>query len=259
MYSALFTLAQNHEIDARFNYGISNRNIEMYTPQYEEIRDIKPINDISVSTFYKYQIWKKGLFISGGMKYAKSKHYQPLVESVYGYHLMNIEVSKKRLEFHLGVNQQFRFYEGKVILDIGASIVKRLYGDEVTEYKQDFVFDEQRDWIEYKYDFTTYYSDKYHAQGIPIGFVANRSVNCELNAQVKFEIGKGAYIGIGATYSRNHVFFYDYTNEVRYYEGGSSTPTHTQTFLGLMGSEPNRKFGVRDHYVYFNSGVSYKF
>lgn len=258
MLFSCFSFAQKHEIDLRFGYGFSNRNFQPYDPTYEEIRDPKTIEDVNIDILYKYQVWKKGLFVSGGVKYAKSKHYKPLVESVYGYHLTNIEMSKKRLELHLGIHHQFNFYEGKVLLDLGAHIVKRFYNSEISEHSQEFIHHESKGWIEYKYDLTTYYSDKYHTQGVPIGFVANKKLNAELNAQVKFKLFKDAYFGIGVSYSRNHIFFYDYTNEVRYYVGGSTTPTHTQNFLGLVDSDPNKKFGLREHFIYLNSGFTYK-
>jgi hypothetical protein len=122
-------------------------------------------------------------------------------------------------------------------------------------YSSDYTSNNE-DWLEYRYELTTYYDNDHHASGIPIGFI--QPLNLELNATVKFNVYKNLFLNVGVSYTRNNIFFYDYSYDILYYQNNSSTPTASYSFLGLAGNG-GQQYGVRDQFVYLNAGLSYKF
>jgi hypothetical protein len=249
--------AQNHEFSIDFRYGISHNNLSPTQTAYGEIRNPRTLNDQGFLVMYKYQFWKKRhLYVSGGIEFSQSRHYQPLIGSGSGYHLDNILINKNRMTFHLGLNKQFHLYDDKLILDFGIHLIHRSYGSLEDDISAEYQFSIDRPWIEYTYDFKTFYGDEHFATGIPQGFV--QTYNLDFNTQVKFRIKSQFFLNVGLSYSRNNVFFYTYSNTARHYLNGSPTSTSQFSYTGLQ-DDGGPKGGIRDHFIYLSAGLSYKF
>ena len=249
--------AQNHEFNINYRLGTATSNFNILTPtlstrgQYKKMTNI---SDKGIYFNYKYKILKKiNLFISSGFDFSQSKYYQKVINADI-YHLDNIVVKKNRLTFHIfGLNQQFKFYKGKIILDLGVNMIQRFYFKDSDTYKIDYKSNNE-DWIKYKYNLTTYY-DKFYINESNIKG-KHLFYNLEYNLHFKAKIRKNTYLNLGVNYTRNNIFFYDYTVDVLYYYNGSTTPNG---FWSDLGFGDNTKYGIRDHFLYFNFGISYKF
>jgi hypothetical protein len=81
-------------------------------------------------------------------------------------------------------------------------------------------------------------------------------LNLNYSLDVKFNLAKNLYFNFGVNYTRNNIFFYNYTYTTRQYLNGSPVPTDTYTDHGI---EELAHYGVRDHFLYLSSGLTYKF
>lgn len=256
--------AQVHELDFNYRIGFAASSLKVLDPTFEDniyenqytYNYVKPQFDQGVTLLYKWKFFNEAkLFLTGGIEFSSSKYYQQLIDPNDRL-LDNIRLSSNRFSFRLGLNKQFQFYHSKVILDIGCHIVNRYYFKTKSIYYTDFHFNNE-DWIEYKYNLTTYYG-KYYENNVGIENKRYMYLNLDFNINLMLELFKNTYLTFGVSYSRNNIFFYDYTYTINYYNNGSSIPTSTFSFEGLEGAF-NPKFGVREHYLYFNFGMSYKF
>jgi hypothetical protein len=255
---------QNNEISFNYGIGIAINKLRIVDPtfenntfenQYSHMK-AKSQYDHGATILYKRSIFKKlKLFATAGVELSSSKHYQELIDP-YERHLENIRLTSNRIAFHLGLNKQFEFYDSKVILDLGCHIVDRYALNKTKSYATGFHYNNE-DWIEYKYDLTTYHGKYYENDGV-VESKAYMYLNLDFSATLMLELSTNMYLNLGVSYSRNNVFFYDYSYEINYYYNGSTIPSETQTFEGLQG-DFDPKFGMRDHYLYFETGLSYKF
>ncbi|MFT6981480.1 MAG: hypothetical protein ACJAUD_000243 [Crocinitomicaceae bacterium] len=81
-------------------------------------------------------------------------------------------------------------------------------------------------------------------------------LNLDYSLGLKFKVSKNMFMNLGLNYARNNISFYDFKYVVTHYDGGSSTPTSIYTNYGI---EDIAKYGIRDHFIYLNMGLSYKF
>lgn len=255
-----FGFCQNHEVELKYRFGLATENFQMSEPgPYTSYNHYKTrsLNDQGIVLNYKYQIWKRArLFLSGGVDFSKSKHFQRINQDLGGRNIDNIIISKKRYTFHLGIHKQFNFYNDKVILDLGCDVIRRNYGSKIDNYSIDFKRSEHFDWIEYRYSYTAFYDDEHYGSGALDG---RKKLNLEWSLTAKYEIYKNLYLDIGFSYSRQNIFFYNYNFDMLYYLGGSTTPTGSYSFLGTFGSTPENVYAINEDFFYLNLGLSYKF
>lgn len=254
--------SQRHELNLNYRFGVPTNNFTILTPDgltNHNYLKTRSVHDQGLTLNYKYEIWQKAnLFLSTGIEFSGSKHYQPIYAiGDSKNHLDNIIIRKNRLTVHLfGIHKQFNLIDDRLLIDIGWDVINRFYFPKSDRYYSDFKSNNE-DWIKYKYEFITYY-DKYYEND---GTVDNRRymyLNADVNLHFIGKISNIIYVDFGFNYSRNNVFFYDYTYTVQYYYGGSPTPTSTWSFLGIDGLfDP--KYAIRDHYIYLSLGLSYKF
>ena len=251
--------AQNHEFGINYRIGFSTRSIQMLSPDnfsrfdYEKMRGTY---DNGYTLIYKYKIWKRlNLFVTGGLEFSQSHHYQPIIDFYgTGHHLDNITITKNRIGLHFGIDKQFVLYDSKVLVNIGLHAVDRYHSSKGDNYTSGFKSNNE-DWIKYSYQLTTHY-DSYYENDENIGNKPYIYLNAELSAQVKFKMGDHTYLDLGLSYTRNNYFFYDFRYEVLRFVTGNPQPVSTTTYYGFIDGT---KFGIRDHYLYFSAGISYKF
>lgn len=193
----------------------------------------------------------------GGIEFSESKHTQTVYsnDEVYPFSLVRFSVENRRETLHLGLNRQFSFYKGRIILDAGVHLVKRMYkyrwdaftsGSFIpTDYAQDY------DSIKYGYSLFVTNDSKMAGKNYIVG--DKHFFNTEVSLDMKIRTYKNLYTSVGVSYSRNNIFYYDYANCVDFYSGGSPIPVKTN-YDGF-----NDGFGVKDHHLYVNVGVSYLF
>jgi len=249
--------SQNHEVNFNTRIGTATGNFSVLTPTLGTryaFKKMRNLNDKGVYFNYKYKLFKKiNLYISTGFDLSQSKYYQKILDG-RPKHLDNIIINKTRLTYHIfGLNQQFNFYGGKLILDLGINWIERIYSNKIDNYKTAYKSNNE-DWIKYKYDLTTYYDRLYINESNIRG--NDMTFNLEYNVHIKAKIYKNTYLNFGFNYTRNNIFFYDYTVDVLYFHNGSTTPT---AFWFDQGFGDKTKNGIRDHFLYFNFGISYKF
>jgi hypothetical protein len=219
---------------------------------YEKVRSLR---DIGLTVSYKYNVLKKyNVFAVGGVEYSKSTHYLQILEDG-GSHLDNVIIDGNRIGLKIGISKQFHFYNSRLLLEFGFNAVKRISIFPSRSYSSDFVFNETQDWIEYKYDLTAYYDD-YFPNDLDLLPSKFKNINLESSIGLKYKLVENLYLNTNLTYTRNNIFFYDFSYTINYYMNGSSTPTSTYKNLGI---QDGYKFAIRDHYLYFSAGLSYKF
>lgn len=254
--------AQKSEIQFNYRFGYPTNNLKEIS-QYSgknineyKNRGVKPLYDNGLTLNYKYQIWERiKLFANIGMEMSKSKHYLPLIDPSERL-LENIEISDSRVGFYFGLNKQIHLYDSKVIVDFGIQFVDRYPLSKQVDYKTDYHYGIQN-WIEYKYELNTHYGE-YHPNDGTIENIPSFYLNLDYNLNLKFKLSKKMFLNLGFNYSRNNHFFYDFKYSILYYENGSSTPTNSFDYYGLVGSN-NPKFPVKNHYFYINTGITFKF
>lgn len=253
------SFAQNNEFQVHYKYGIPTNNLHAIQPVVNgvstlQIMKVRPIYDQGLTALYKYKIWKKyKIFLIGGIEIASSRDYQPIYANYR--HLDNIEIITNRFGLHYGLHKQFEFYDAKLILELGVQFVDRYYFQNEVDYTNGDFQSNNEDWIEYKYDLKTHHGEMYD-NNKTVELKPYLYLNSEYNATLKFKVTKNMFFNVGFSYSRNNIYFYDYTFSVLYYYNGSTTPNGYFNENGIIGDE---KHAVRTHYFYLNSGLSYKF
>lgn len=249
---------QNHEVSLNYRIGLATNQNQITTPGYDNHLAYKMAEtryDHGIKFRYGYNIWKKmNLFVSGGLELSNSKHYLRVTNGGGGYHLANIEMDMSRFAYHIGLNKQFKFFDNKLILDLGVHIVDRYYFSESKTYSQENTVS-HLDWIQYSYELETKHGEWYLN---PNGVRNTRYMylNLDYSLDMKINIAKNMYLNFGLSYTRNNIFFYNFTYRVMQFQGGSTTPTSIYTNHGI---EETSKYGIRDHFIYLNTGLSYKF
>ena len=254
--------AQKHELQFQYRFGFPTDNLKKVGThsgnminQYQ-YNHVYTLYDQGGILSYKYTIWDKyKIYLDAGFEFSETKYYQPLIDP-YGRQLDNIDINYQRVAYHIGFGKQFIFFDSKLILDIGFQFVDRYPVHKSIDYISDYKSNDQ-DWIKYKYELNAYFGDFYNNDGT----IHNNKyiyLNADYNAHLKFRIKDEIFFNLGFSYTRNNFFFYNYKYTIQYYENGSTTPTQTQYFLG---ADPtlNSKFPIRDHFIYINTGISWKF
>jgi len=263
-FFSILGFSQNHEVSLNYRIGIPTSTFQVTDPTFENNqfenqythRQVHSQFDHGAILLYKWKFWNRfKLFLSGGVEVSSSKHYQPLIDPSSRL-LENIRIKNDRIAFHIGLNKQFEFYDSKVILDIGLHVVDRYSTTKTDTYSKGLHFNNE-DWIEYSYDLKTY-KGRYYENNMGIDNKKYMYINLNYSLNLMFRLMEGTFLNLGASYTRNNIFFYDYQYSINYYTNGSTTPTSTVNFEGLDGNfDP--KYGVRDHFLYFNVGLLYKF
>lgn len=254
--------AQKSEFQVNYRFGYPTNNLKMVSAysgnninEYKNMK-VKSLYDNGLTFNYKYLIWERiKLFANCGFEISQSKHYQPLIDPS-GRLLENIELSDNRIGFYLGLSKQIHLYDSRLILDLGIQFVDRYPFEKRIDYKTDYHYGVQN-WIEYKYELNTYFGEFYPNDGT-IENIPSFYLNLDYNANLKFKLRDNIFINLGFNYSRNNHFFYDFKYSILYYYNGSSTPDDTFEFYGLSGSN-NPKFPIKNHYLYLNTGITFKF
>ncbi|MBK6952787.1 MAG: hypothetical protein IPH24_12255 [Crocinitomicaceae bacterium] len=250
-----------NELSINFRSGLPTQNMVVFIPdsfkRYDYLQ-MRSVSDMGAILKYKFRVWKKwNIYVSSGIELSQSKHYQPIFASGYAQmHLDNIIIKKNRFTVNwFGLHKQFQLYNDKLLIDFGCEVVDKFYFSKVDNYSSDYIKNSTPtdQWIDYSYDLTTYYDQFYPSGDITGGY---RRLFLDWNLHLKFLLSHDLYFDFGFNYTRNNLFFYDYSYSVRYYVGGSETPTNYYSFLGTA---PPHKNAVRNHYLYLNFGLSYKF
>jgi len=262
---AFTSFSQKHEVGINYRYGVPTQNFKIFEPdgitRYHYL-EARSVSDFGIIFKYKYKIWERaGIYISGGLEYSKSKHYQPIYAiGNASMHLDNIVINKSRYTLNwFGIHKQFNLFENKLIVDLGCDVVDKFYSSKIDNYSSDYIKNTNPgdQWIDYSYNLTAHY-DEYYENNFHIDGSNFKYVFLDWSLQLKFLLKQNLYFDFGFNYTRNNIFFYDYTYSVRYYIGGSTTPTNIYNHGGLTGLfDP--KYAVRDHYLYLHFGMSYKF
>lgn len=253
--------AQNQELSIDYRIGLASNRLLSNTPtQYTQYdyQKMRSMYDQGLVLGYQYKIWKRfNLFLSGGLELSQSSYYLPLVDYHQTlHHLDNIEVKQQRYTLRYGIHKQFTFYEGKVVLDLGCEVVDKYYFNSYHKYSSDFKTN-SLDGTRYSYTVKTYYGGIYnndehiHSKGYFY-------LNADYMAKLKLRLHRNVFLDLGVTYSRNNIFFYNYSYSLVYYQNGSPNPTGTYNQQELDG-DYHPKYIIRDHFLYFNAGVTYKF
>lgn len=250
-----------NELQFNYRFGYPTQNLKVISQyagsninEYQNNK-VRALYDQGLTLNFKRQIWKKiHLYANVGLELSQSKHYFPLMDPSFRL-LENININSNRVGLYFGLNKQIHLYSSKVILDLGIQFVDRYYLKNEVNYQTDFHTTVQ-DWIQLKYELNTYYGDYYKNDGT-IENIPSFYLNLDYNATLKFNLKKNLYLNFGLNYSRNNHFFYDLKYTVNYYYNGSTTP-ETYEYLGLSGSG-NPKFPVKNHYIYLNTGITFKF
>ena len=267
LFSILILFAQNvlgqdHQVSLDYRYAIPLNNLMVHVPTLvsrADHRHVRSVNDQGILMTYQYQVYKKWkIFLSAGLDLSQSLHYQPILEGNGRYHLDNIIIKKNRISPHFGLHKHVALYDDKLTLDFGIELVRRFYGQEIDVYSIDYQSNNES-WIQYKYDLTTYY-DKHHANGDRI---SNRgSIRAEYMAKAKFKLSERLRFNFGFTFAPRNFFFYNYSYRILYYHNGSTTPTASYHFAGLLDWDifgNPLQYGVEDHYLYLNTGLTFRF
>lgn len=260
MTTLLFNLAsfaQNHEVKLNFCYGVSQDHFSVQNSDKvgTSLMEMRNLLDRGLNIDYKYLLWKKHLvYVAGGIEFSEAQHYYPIIDGKR--HVANINIKKERLAIFLGAHKQFKLYDDRLRLELGWKIKKNLFRNLKDVYSAEMVQSEQ-DWIKYSYQLITYQnSDEYYTPGY-ISSGAEPSFHTELELGVKFRLKRSLFLDFGISYSRRNIFFYDVQYSVyNYFNDGQLN--YSYTYAGLAAAE-NEKFGVKDHYIYTNFGLSYQF
>ena len=237
---------------------VGNYFIQIIRPGYSNHLKYKRAEtryDSGINFRYGYNIWKRiNLFVSGGLEFSNSKHYFRMTNGGGGYHVGNIEMSMNRHAIHYGLNKHFNLYNNKVLIDLGIHIVDRYYASDSKTYSQETTKSHLH-WIDYDYELETHHGEYLlNSDGIQNRIYMYLNLNYSLD--VKFNLAKNLYFNFGVNYTRNNIFFYNFTYTVRSYQGGFPIPTSTYVNHGI---EELVHYGVRDHFLYLNSGLTYTF
>ncbi|MFT6245365.1 MAG: opacity protein-like surface antigen [Salibacteraceae bacterium] len=249
---------QNHEISLNYRIGLATNQNQITNPDFSNHLEYKQADtrfDQGVTLDYGYKVWKKlNLFVSGGIEVSESKNYFRITDGPGGYHLANVEMNTGRFAYRIGLNKQFSFFENKMILDIGCHIVDRFYFSDSKLYSQPATTS-HLDWIDYEYELETKHGE-YFLNPNGIQNKMYMFLNLDYSLGLKLKVSKNMFMNLGLNYARNNISFYNFNYVVTHYDGGSSIPTSIYTNEGI---EDIAKYGIRDHFIYLNMGLSYKF
>jgi hypothetical protein len=256
------SFSQNHDLSLSFRIGISKDDLKIEQPSLVtryDYRYVQPFNDKGFVLGYKYRVWKwANLFLTTGLDFSKSKHYQSIIGIQRQQNLENIIIDKSRMGLHFGIGKQINFKKlPKLHFDLGAQIYIKFYSENKKSFSSDYKFNNES-WIEYKYEFVTYH--KYYNSlnsSIDNDSVSNYTGNMyQFNADVRFEVSDNMYISTGVNWVMNYEFNYDFNYSINYYSNGSTEPTSTDTYHGNVDKI---KSVSTTNFVYFNLGLVYKF
>lgn len=259
-------LSQDHELSVQYRFGTPTQNHTLQETDESNVinyLEVRSQYDHGTILSYSYNVWKaQNLYLSGGLEYSVSKHNQPVVSTEAIQQLDNILISSKRYSYRFGLNKQFSLYDSKMFLDFGVHFVKRNPVKMRVDYKRDMDFSQREwiHWIEYGYELNAYYDGRYDESG----FYDNTSPfnvfhwNTEFSMTLKWKLYEWLLVNMGFSYSRNNIFYYDYTFDVNIYHNNSETPTASDTQLPFKPDNPEWKQQVRNHFVYINFGVTFK-
>lgn len=254
---SILTFAQKNDVQLLFRYGISERNLTKKAPNNFDKFDyqkVQSLSDIGGIVLYSHNIWKKGkVYVSGGLEFSSSSHYQQILENG-GAHLDNVNLRENRRAIRLGLSKNIHLYNSKVILEFGLDFIKRKYASTARTYSSEY-YSNNEDWIEFKYDLKTYHGS-FYKNDLNIPESSYKNINSEIYLGSKFKTSDQTFLSLKLFYSRNNLFFYDYTYSIQYFENGSTTPTSTYTYLGLQEDFKNV---IKDQYWYFSLGFGYRF
>lgn len=170
----------------------------------------------------------------------------------------NVIINKSRITLHpIGLKKRFQFNNSPLSVNIGATLVNRIYlgGNDVLERDYEFV---NHDWFDVSYEIETFYNEqKNSGDGITVPELYI-NWNLDYNLQFNYDISPRFQANLGFNYSRNNIFFYNYSYSLRFYYNNSPTPNGSGGQGPLTGSfDP--KYGVEDHFFYLNTGLTYRF
>ena len=254
------TLSQDSELDFKISYGFSTNNFKEkngFTKDgnyHQQVIGIYPHYDFGGTLLYKLNAWKKQkVFINFGGQFDVMKDYQPIYDDYSSYLLGGIDLKNHRFGLNLGVSKQFYFYDGRLILDLGLNVIKRIAAKKTKNYERDMASTPGRDWISYNYDMSVY-SGEYFENTNNIKKI-NTIYNLNYTATLKFKLWSSTYLNFGCSYIRNNVYFYDLKYTTENYINGSTTP-EVSNYQSHSG---NIKEGVKNNYFYLTAGISVKF
>jgi len=249
-------VAQYGDLSFQYRYGISTSNMKRMTIEqnpfaYEEC---KTLNDQGLMFLYSYPILKRlKVHIHAGFDISETKRYLPLIDPVYSRQLSNINMNNNRVAYRFGVSKSFHFYDSKVQIELGFTMVKRNYLKNNILIIQDYQRKENAPWIEHKYVVTSKY-DEEHKSGLPL--YKKKLINKELSLSIKFQLINKLTMILNFSFSGNYYVLYDLESEFRYYIGGDTSPTYTWHSHGPLYSE-GIFYSKRDHFLYTGIGLNY--
>jgi hypothetical protein len=205
---------------------------------------------------YKFEVWKKAkLYVLGGFEIGQTNYYIPIF-NLNGYEIGDINFNQKKVGYLFGIAKRFELYDSKVKIDVGWRI-KDIYPlSRNVNFSQDWSFSELRPWIEYKYSLDADYRQRFDYYG-QRGIGLSTFLRGEPYVNMQFNVYKNWFLNVQVSYQRNNYFYYNFTYDIQYYYGGSSTPNGFENFLGISGGDD--RFFKNDDLIYTSIGVTYNF
>lgn len=258
----MYSYGQNHEITVGSRLGIANTQFqkrELDNPDVLKYAQPEGIYDAGIGAEYKYAIWKRAsLFLSTGIYYSKSQYTFPIYSPFFpGVPLEQVILDKNRIDIQfLGLAKQFTLFEDKLILELGANLTYRLYNSRHDQYLQDTylstLYVNGTTIKKYKYDINVFYGKFYPNPNYDEKRYMN--INSAFNITSKYMLLKNCYLNIGFFYQKNFYFFYDYLHLIQLNEGEDLLAGSSLSQVG-----PDSKLGVKNDFLNFTIGLSYKF
>lgn len=254
--------SQKHEFNFNTKLGTSTKNLKPINPVNTTRRDyysaLTNTNDKGIFVNYKYRVFNNlNLFLSTGLEFSQSKYYFKVIEN-HEDHLANVFINKKRLTLHvLGLSKEFNFYDGNIILDLGVDWIERFYFTTTDNYVNNYTRSEIIPWIDYKYSLTINYKGDYHNTDHVLKSTLHH--NAEFHLHVKFKMTDKLFLNFGFNYAKNMAFYYKYRTDFLYYHNGETVPYKFYSDLDIIDVDDRLRHGVKNDFLYFNVGLSYKF
>ncbi|MCR9171939.1 MAG: hypothetical protein NXI10_05575 [bacterium] len=235
---------------------LSTRSFSSTTPEEFNVFDYNKTDTKHSQVYgvkYGYRILKNyNLFAVLGYDFTTTAFTHQVIDPEYNRHLDNIDIRSNQSRLRVGLNQQIKLYDSRVILAIGADFLFGIPHVGTVNISSPMRESENSDWIHYSYEYDLF-QNEYYENG---NFISEREfnrINTELNLGALFRLKYG-YLQTSFTYGRNNHKFYDYAASFEYYINGSPTPTLQSN---IHPSSPKR--AITDHFVGFRVGYVFAF